>query len=241
LRAARGNGFGDNSNTQFGVLGLWAAGRAGVDVRDAMADVDRRFRGTASPQGGWGYNAPHGESPAMTCAGVMALVLAKGHATLADAQMANQRDKSKKSPDTKKLVMDSDPVIDRGLQRAAAYAQLVDGFGDYYFLWSVERLGVALGGNHIGAVAWYDRGAPAVVRAQSINGSWQGRWGTLADTSFALLFLRRSNLTEGLPQLVGRGTSQEGNSMRAGTLQDLVRTLKEPKDRPEPAEKPAKP
>src|SRR5207302_4089676 len=50
-----GGGGGDNSNTQFAILGLWAARRHGVPVEKALARADSRFRTSQNGDGGWGY------------------------------------------------------------------------------------------------------------------------------------------------------------------------------------------
>jgi hypothetical protein len=48
-------GVGDNSCTQFAVLGLWVASRWGVDIGDTMSLVGSRFIETQREDGGWPY------------------------------------------------------------------------------------------------------------------------------------------------------------------------------------------
>ena len=230
LKAAQLTGqFGDNSNTQFAVLGIWAAGRAGLDVSGPMGLIDQRFRSTQSQQGGWGYNGPRGDSDAMTCAGLMALALAKGHKTL-EAQMVNRRpDKDRPEGPAERPKMESDSQIDQGIRRVEQFANNINPGSSLYFLWSLERVGVALGMARIGRVDWYGRGAAALVQGQQADGSWRTAHGELADTAFALLFLRRSNLTQGMPQLVSSRSSESGdNRMRSGNVEDLIRTVRPP-------------
>lgn len=75
-RVAPGAGMGDNSNTQFGVMGLWASTRAGVNVEDAIEKVAERFRKSQAPSGGWDYQSTgKADGPAMTTAGVYALTV----------------------------------------------------------------------------------------------------------------------------------------------------------------------
>ncbi len=220
-------GFGDNSNTQFGVLGVWAAGRAGLDVSATMQRVERRFRTTQSQQGGWGYGGG-GDTDAMTCAGLMCLALAKGHKVV-EAQMTNQPPaKDGAAPPGKGPKMESDADLEQGIQRVETYVGGIHARSSLYFLWSVERVGVALGLARIGRVDWYSRGASVLVQTQQPNGSWQSDRGAMADTSFALLFLRRSNLAEGMPQLVSssRSGGTTDNRLRAGTLEELIQTVK---------------
>ncbi len=226
---AKQGGFGDNSNTQLAVLGLWAAGRAGLDVRDAMTEVDRRFRGSQSPRGGWGYKAG-GDSDAMTCAGLLALVLAKGQKTL-ENQVVNAKPAAAPEGPGGRAKMASDALIEKGIKRVEQYAAGTGPASTLYYLWSLERVCVAMGLSRLGNVDWYERGATLLLQNQHTDGSWSSNRGALADTSFALLFLRRSNLAKGMPQLMtGRGASDSGNRMRAGSLEDLLRTVRPARD-----------
>ena len=106
----------DNSNTQFAALALWVGRRYGLPVEKAITRLDRRFRGSQSPDGTWGYTgmfmpprapaeAPAmvmkmrmGDSAAMTCAGVMVLAIADG-ATL---EYVKERKPEAKLPDVSK-------------------------------------------------------------------------------------------------------------------------------------------
>lgn len=89
------------------------------------------------------------------------------------------------------------------------------GYGDLYFLWSLERVGVIYAADKIGGFDWYDLGSTALVRAQTNDGTWTaGGYATEVNTSFAVLFLCRSNLAKDLSGKVQRDpTSTE---MRAG-------------------------
>lgn len=90
------------------------------------------------------------------------------------------------------------------------------GHGDLYFLWSLERVGVIYGIDKIGGFDWYDIGSTALVRTQGNDGAWTiSAYGTEVNTSFAVLFLCRSNLARDLSGKVQKDpTSTE---MRAGT------------------------
>lgn len=64
----------DNSNTQFGLVGLWVATRHGLVVDDAFALVEARFIRSRNPvDGGWSYSNTGSSTPAMTCAGLLGL------------------------------------------------------------------------------------------------------------------------------------------------------------------------
>ena len=70
---------GDHSNTQFATVGLWVGRRHHVPVNEALKLLDKHYRDTQGPDGGWGYTGAGGvSSPAMTCAGLMGLAMGHG-------------------------------------------------------------------------------------------------------------------------------------------------------------------
>ncbi len=77
MNANQGHG-GDNSNTQFAILGLWCARKHGVVCDKAFAQLDQRFRGRPNDDGGWGYFVGSGSTASMTCAGLIGLAIATG-------------------------------------------------------------------------------------------------------------------------------------------------------------------
>jgi len=81
--AARGraNDNGDNSNTQFGMIGLWIASRYGVSANDAFAAVESRFLRSWHKTGGWSYVPDHPSSVAMTCAGLLGFAVGEASRT----------------------------------------------------------------------------------------------------------------------------------------------------------------
>jgi hypothetical protein len=212
-------GAGDNSNTQFAILGLWAAQRHSIPAARALALVDARFRKSQRADGGWAYMPALGDfpqygvsTPAMTCAGLLGLAMGYGVVILRAQQQPR--------PPQGSAVLTSrdlarDPAVRGGLlalgsvlgQPAPGRPVQPDGRllaldaeqpRDYYFLWSLERVAVAYDLKTIGGRDWYAWGSQVVVAVQRPDGSWKGKYGTDVDTSFALLFLRRSNLTREL-------------------------------------------
>jgi hypothetical protein len=86
---------GDHSNTQFAILGLWAARRHGLTTDKALARVERHFRAMQNADGGWSYipmTLPQGigSTPAMTCAGLLGLAVGYGVANDAAALRTRQ-------------------------------------------------------------------------------------------------------------------------------------------------------
>jgi len=75
--AAGGHGGGDNSNTQYALLGLHAASEAGFPIHpDVWLRARRYWEMTQNGDGGWGYQAGGGNpTGSMTCAGVSSLII----------------------------------------------------------------------------------------------------------------------------------------------------------------------
>lgn len=214
-------GAGDNSNTQFAILGLWVAGRHGVPIEKAMAKVDARFRNSQNFDGGWSYQyAPsnrHADTStgAMTCAGLLGLAMSHGAANQAVLRTDPKTPANKLPRDPSR-----DPNVRTGLMAlGTSLGQPVDMRGKhgrmpgmrkgYYFLWSVERVGVAYGLTTIGNKDWYAWGSQLLVASQGEEGLWDGEHGAEVDTCFALLFLRRVNLAKDLTASL-RGVKDPG-------------------------------
>jgi hypothetical protein len=223
---------GDNSNTQFAILGLWVGHRHGVPVETALQATERRFRQTQHADGGWAYTASLGATATMTCAGLLGLAMGYGSAN--EAVLRTDPDvKEPKKGKPSKAVRDpgKDPAVRAGLQALgtsigfpAARTKLPvpvipPGLGDriYYFMWSLERVAVAYDLRTIGHKDWYAWGSEILVASQAADGSWQAKYGASVDTCFALLFLRRANLAPDLTaSLKGRVKDPGEVTLKAG-------------------------
>lgn len=203
----------DNSNTQFATLGLWVGRRYGVPTQASLLKCAQRFRLTQNRDGGWSYNgtvdmgvAGFGSSSApMTAAGVFAL--AAGHGAALDVKKA-------KDPKLDKQDVGKDINLNAGLIALGSVVGTPVGWNGagprhaavsgasgkaFYFLWSLERAAVVLNLEDIGKKDWYAWGAEILVANQQLDGSWRGEYATSgADTAFALLFLKKANLTRDL-------------------------------------------
>jgi hypothetical protein len=231
----------DNSNTQFATLALWVARRYGLPVEHAVKRVEARFRNTQHGDGGWGYfdpkmrvSGPMGRSTAsMTCAGLLGLAVADGQVT-ESARERNPRAKPprdiNKDAQVRKGLFALSMTIGRPVERedgrrgrpGAAIPQI--GGRSYYFLWSLERVAVALDLKTIGKKDWYAWGAEILLANQQADGSWQGNYGDCgADTCFALLFLRRANLVPDLTtQLTGRIQDPGERVLKVGEVREGI-------------------
>jgi len=189
---------GDNSCTQFAILGLQAAAASGIQLppevwQKALDSAKKRH----CEDGGWEYNGPSGNSyGSMTSAGICATAITRYRL----GQKKNFAD---------------DPAINQGLGwldrnfivgKHPKYSNENDYV--YYYTYSLERVGRILDTEFIGAHEWYPEGARWLINGQHADGLWLGEDGDEKDdpriaSSFALLFLTRA--TPPLEPIVRKG------------------------------------
>jgi hypothetical protein len=193
----------DNSNTQFAVLGLWIARRHGVPVEASLKLASEHFRKTQDGNGGWPYfNDSEGKNPTkntMTCVGLIALAIGHG-ATAEKFQEIAKRDGKAPIPPV------NDPAIKDAVDTLVKYLggdETIKGYEsrlDTYLLWALERVGVLYQRDSFGKTEWYKWGARELLGKQEDDGRWSDQYHPAVSTSFALLFLKRSNLVSNLTQ-----------------------------------------
>jgi hypothetical protein len=194
-----GFGGGDNSNSQFAMLALWAARRHGVPTTQALMLANQRFTISQNADNGWGYHMQLGSKDTMTCVGLLGLGIGHGAAP----EIVNG------DPKNPKPALE-DPRIQKGLQALAfnigqpSPDAKKKNFSpeNLYFLWSVERVAMLYDLKTIGGKDWYGWGAQVLVHTQNGDGAWlQSSYpgcNPTVNTCFALLFLKRSNLVADL-------------------------------------------
>ncbi|QEH38314.1 hypothetical protein OJF2_69150 [Aquisphaera giovannonii] len=184
---------GDNSNTQYALLGLNAAAEAGVPVNPETWALARLYWERAQRRdGGWGYHAGDQLSTSsMTCAGISSLVITgskrfQGAEFLQGPAIRNCGQGTANSN------------LQRGIDWLGANFSVTQNFPSgqqwkLYFLYGLERAGRLAGIRFFGNHDWYRLGAEELVRTQDrLGGFWRGvgEAPTVA-TSFALLFLAK--------------------------------------------------
>jgi hypothetical protein len=198
---------GDNSNTQYALLGLSSASRSRIPAdplvwQHSLKEQEAR---QSTDDGGWAYSSSGGSYGSMTSAGICDLAVIS-HA----------------------LGQGSDPAIQHRIERGLAWLSAnfsvtkhpngSDGWL-YYYLYSLERVGRILDTEFIGDHEWYPLGAQSLVGKQKADGSWIGT-GSEDDprlaTSFALLFLTRATSTLEAPKYTGPGTLTTNVLLPAG-------------------------
>jgi hypothetical protein len=195
---------GDNSNTQFAMLALWAARRHFIPTDQALLASYQRFVNSQNAEGGWGYMAETGSTGSMTNVGLLGLAF--GHGAAPDIMKFNP--KNPKDIIVKPAL--EDPTIQKGLTALSRYIGQPSldpkktnfPMENLYFLWSVERVAMLYDLKTIAGKDWYAWGAQLLVHNQRADGDWASAQYPGAtpplNTCFALLFLRRSNLIQDL-------------------------------------------
>lgn len=229
----------DNSNTQFAIIALWSARKHGLPVEPTFKAVEARFRSMQDRGGGWYYalNATQ-VTPSMTCAGLLGLAVVAGlksERSMRSRGTVGPDGKLDLGPSGQKN-QGPDPFADPAAKAGIAYLGSViqqsangspaapannggpkvsdptggDLRGDYYFMWSLERVCVVFGLKSLGGRNWHEWGAAFLLAKQNESGSWSGKYGPEIDTSFALMFMCRSNIVRDLSGI--RERSMKGGS-----------------------------
>jgi hypothetical protein len=185
---------GDNSNTQYALLGLNAASEAGVAIDPQVVALSRvYFEKTQNPDGGWGYHAGQKSSTgSMTCAGLSSLIIT-------GARRFQSQEFLEGSTIHNCGTGAYDPSISRGITWLSSHFQVTQNFGNgfmwkHYYLYALERAGRLCGVRFFGNSDWYRLGAEELVRTQNkLGGFWRGagQENEVVATSFALLFLAK--------------------------------------------------
>ncbi|MFO0967806.1 MAG: hypothetical protein U0793_19770 [Gemmataceae bacterium] len=199
----------DNSNTQFALLALWIARKYELPLDYVFGQVERRFRASQTLEG-WDYNwwaRRERGAGSMTCAGLLGLAVGL---CSREEDMAHKTDSPKPGDDGIALglralaIYTTDPSDFRGTSASTTLGP--KGVPNLYFLWSIERVGVLCNVRTIGSKDWYRWGLDLLLPTQRPDGSWLGRGSgsPVIDTSFALLFLKRSDLLPDLRESLGK-------------------------------------
>ncbi len=224
FRSAEGGAWGyrfndsnyvDNSNTQFALLGLWAASRAHQQLGETNVLVPRqtwekalaRLLAVQATAGEWNYGTsglgPCGFQETMTPAGITGIAICV-------SSLAERATREKIRGITE---------VRRALARLEHYtypppatlrfgpAGLKPAVRHGYFLYSLERACMFCGLHRLGTHDWYAEGAAELLKNQNADGSWSaGAWysgrnlraraphfrDNTIETCFALLFLTRA-------------------------------------------------
>jgi len=176
------SGRGDNSNTQFGILGLLYSQKAGVQIpRIVWRRAQKYYIGAQHQDGGWDYQSgayrlsvgqaadARRSTHNMTFAGTISLYIAN------EMLYASKHDQCKPLPLNKPMEM--------GLKWIAEHWGR--GYAPYGW-YACERLGILTGYSEFGGNDWYQDGAQALCGRVS-----GGMGGNMPNLAFGVLFLSR--------------------------------------------------
>jgi len=185
----------DASATQFVLLALREAVRAGYPLNEVAPDVWKgaaeAVRGFQVDNGAFRYQGDYPWSAGMTAASVASLLICKEQMMLAKKPVPEWLDGSVTNG-IKCLGEIFDVEKNRGDENVKDHPP---GY-HYYHLYGLERAGVLSGKKEFGGKAWYPRGAAFLLGHQHEDGAWEDetcmRPKDVLGTCFALLFLKRA-------------------------------------------------
>ncbi|MCA8987615.1 MAG: HEAT repeat domain-containing protein [Planctomycetaceae bacterium] len=236
----RNGGIGDTSITQYAILGLWAAERAGIPVQTSVYDdaATWHFR-TQLPDGSFSYHPSPAGPAASTPQGTMALAGAGSLGIIRTILFSTAPKEPEKKNNPLQMLervqetgqtkfVRAPSKISRGtLDQAVTQARTWmdrnfieycsrETHGNwYYFFYSLERAATLNGWDTVAGQDWYQYGANLLLAKQSANGIWveNGPYASYhpSATCFSLLYLMRA--TRKLTP-----TPKTVNDLGAGTL-----------------------
>lgn len=192
-------GGADPSNSQFAVLALHEAQRAGARVSpDTWRAAAGYWRRTQNDDGSWSYGGTFGPSGSMTCAGIGALVITSQALGEGDARIDGDRVRCC-------VPQEDDDRIRRALGWMGRNFSVRHNPGkdnlhrdlQHYYLYALERVGRLTAQRFIGEHDWYREGTAQLIQQQdSFSKAWIGRKAyekayPHVATSLALLFLSK--------------------------------------------------
>jgi hypothetical protein len=213
-RRRDGPAAGDNSNTQYGALGLRACHDAGILIPKEVVDRARDWWISTQGTNLSAVPAKDAKGPVATAGGARAEgwcygtkeYCAKGHhaygsmtagglaaVSIYDFMLGLDWRKNPAALGAARWLGQNFSVTDHpGLPEF----QPVPRVEYFYFLYALERAGMLFGTEQFGPHRWYEDGAQVLLETQIPTGAWDDggapRSTRVWDTCFAILFLRRA-------------------------------------------------
>ena len=201
----------DLSNTQYALLGLWAASRCGLKippkvwmdslnwllsvqertgrpVKLLVNEVrgDYRIAWTENARArGFRYRPENPVTAAMTTAGMASIAICQ------DELWGSRRFKPKDRMRTRRAIRDAMAWMQDNFDVTKNPGEPTGGW-HYYYLYGLERAGILARARFMGKFDWYKEGADYLLSKQGADGKWLSSHAHL-DTAFAILFLKRSS------------------------------------------------
>ncbi len=171
---------GDNSCSQFALLALWEADRAGVRINPGLIrKVESTWLRRQRPDGGWTYAGQRGvktdSTLTMTTAALASLYICQDVLTRTCMPYRRQRN----------------------VDKAWAYMGKdlkSDYYKNGYLLFCVQRVGMASGRKFIAEMDWFAAGAAKLCEPNPSGRRYNGQWGPMVRASLELIFLARGRI-----------------------------------------------
>jgi hypothetical protein len=175
---ATGEAF-DNSNSNYGLLGVWAGARANFEVPpEYWLKVMNHWLDNQNQDGGWSYGKNGNSTSTMTAGAVASLFVCIDN-VLSDAFVKCDIKNEFKPAEDGLAWMDRD-ITAHGIGNG----------WQHYYLYNLERVGLATGRKYFGTSDWYKLGAEMLIRSQNA-GAWNGNETAVPATAYSILFLVR--------------------------------------------------
>lgn len=200
---AGGSEGGDNSNSQFALLALHEAERAGATVkRETWTSAKAYWEDAQNLDGSWGYHKRTLGTGSMTCAGIASLIITSDRFRLPNAEVQGDQILCCRKP-----ADDGAHRIENGLAwlgrnfRVSGNPGAPGNMWLLYYLYGVERVGRMTNQRYFYEADgtprdWYREGAAQLIRMRgALETTWIGSGAGERDpdisTAFALLFLAK--------------------------------------------------
>ena len=185
----------DFSNTQMAILALREAALAGIEIpRYVWEKAQKLYFERQQKDGAWNYGDPGnagigGNVPGygtMTGAGLASIFITMDNLDLASGCPCRGGKSGRAGGDFDRRVDSALLWLEKNF-KPDGNPKFPQGEGSHklYWLYSVERVGIAAGYKYFGTHNWFKEGAEHLVKTQSPS----GEWGAIPDTCFATLFL----------------------------------------------------
>ena len=163
--------------TQYAILGLRHAARAGVSIPVRVwKSALEHWLATQNDDGGWGY-VPQSKkdvsSSSMTAAGLSSLLICLENREL---------DAAERTP--------AEAALDRGFTALGTLMKLDK--DSLYTLYGIERASVLGRRSSLAGKPWYAPGGLRILDEQGADGLWTGPYARPVDAAFAILFLKKA-------------------------------------------------
>ena len=216
-------GYTDPSNSQFALLALHEAQRAGVEIpegewKKVFGRAKSYWRRLQEDNGSFKYtSADRTGRGSMTCAGIASMVIVGAQLGGLDDASGEVQCCGAENEDAER--------IERGLDWLGDNFTVVHNpvFRQYhlYYIYALERVGRLTGRRFIGDYDWYREGASYLINVMQDKiggrivaaGSIQGN--AYSETAFALLFLAKGKRQTIISRLKFRGVGEDWNKHSA--------------------------